>query len=474
MRTEPKLALVPVFVSSDPPMGLGSIATYLKIYAQFTNTIILDEPLKKAIRCLEKEKPDIIGLSAMTMHYSKAILLAKIIRNNNKLRDTIIIIGGVHISTLPESLHPAFDLGVLGEGEQTMLEIIELYRKGRGEITKKNLANINGLAFYKNSELVITLKREMLQPVDRIPIVDRSFFAKRYFKKTILNTDKAVRMTWMLTSRGCPYKCRFCSTSRFWQMVRVHSVMRVVDEIEYLISLKIQHISISDDIFMINKQRLKEIIEEMQTRGLLGRVKFNASVRANLVDDDICKLANQLGVVFFSMGFESGSDRMLKYLKKDSVTVADNKRSIRLCHKYKIQIGAALIIASPTETVEDMEKTIEFIRFMKKYPLVYPGMSIMVPHPGTEMWDVALQRGKVSNDMEDWGVLSYALLEPLLLDEEIPYEMFMECYKEARKEIRYSELRRWARKFVNSPFFVLWIIISDFKFLKFFSVIRKS
>ncbi len=471
---EPKLALVPMNICGDPPLGSGSIATYLKEYSDFTNTEILDFDIKDVIEILKEKKPDIIGISSMTMHYSKAIRFANRIRKIKKLKNSLIIIGGVHISTIPESLNPIFDFAVIGEGEETMREIIETFRTNH-KLTKKELKNVNGLAFYDNKKLVLTPKRELIQSLDNIPIIDRNFFSDKYFKKSILETKKAVRLTGMFTSRGCPYKCRFCSTSLFWKTIRFNSVKRVVDEIEYLVNEKnIEFISILDDLFLINKKRIKEIIAEMKKRKLLGKVKFNGMARANLIDDELCRLAKKLGVVFFNFGFESGSDRMIKYLKKESVSYEDNKRAVKLCNKYGIGVGAALIIGSPTETEEDVKKTIEFIKFMKKYPNVdLVWLSIMAPLPGTEIWDIAMQRGKVSNDMKDWSILSeYAVQKPLLLDKKFNYNKFMALFKEARKQIRFFELRLWIKRWANNPLLVSWLVVKDLKFLKFFSLQR--
>lgn len=468
-----KLALVPMLYSSgaDPPLGLGSIATYLREYANFSDTVIIDaKGADDIIREIRKEEPTIIGLSAKTMHYSKACTVAKKIREEF---GGMIIIGGVHISTLPSSLDPVFDLGVVGEGEETMLELINYIREGR--MSKEDLRKIKGLVFFDNGELVVTEQRPLIQPLDRIPIVDRKFFSKRVFKKSILETRKAVRLSSIMTSRGCPYHCRFCSTSSFWRQYRTNSVKRVAEEIEYLCKqYEIEHISIWDDLFLCNKDRIKEIIEELKSRGLLGKVKFNAFARANLIDDELCMLAKELGVVFFNFGFESGSDRLLKYLKRDSVSVEDNRNAVITAGRYGISVGSALIMGSPTETLEDMEKTIEFIRFLKKHPNVEVAwLSTMVPLPGTEMWDIAVQRGKVSNSMKDWTILSeYHIGKPLLLDENIDFNEYMKVFSRARAEIRHFELRLWLRRFSNNPFTVMKIALRGFNFIKFFTLKR--
>ncbi|MDP2750695.1 MAG: radical SAM protein [Nanoarchaeota archaeon] len=473
--SDPKLMLIPIYVSSDPPLGLGSIATYLKEYSNFTNTLIVDAPFDEAIDFAKKLSPEIIGLSAMTIHYSRAIRFAQKIKETKELKNSIVILGGVHISTLPESLDQVFDLAVIGEGEETMLELVNLFRSKGKNFSNKDLRNIRGLAFYENKKVFQTLRRPLIDPLDKIPVIDRDFFSQRYFEKSILETKKAVRLSGVLTSRGCPYKCRFCSTSLFWNRIRFHSVKHVVDEIEYLMKHKnIDFISIWDDLFFVDKRRIREMIKEMRQRKLLGKVKFNATARANLVDDELCQLGKELGVVYFNFGFESGSDRMIKYLKKESVGYEDNKRAVILCKKYNICVGAAFIIGSPTETEQDIRATINFIKFMKKYSNVdLVWMSIMSPLPGTEMWEIAKKRGKVSNQMKNWSIFSeYSLEGPMLLDESLSREKFMELFKEARANIRYFELRLWFKRFLNNPFYVGWLAIKDLKFLKFFTLTR--
>ncbi|MFH0832257.1 MAG: radical SAM protein [Candidatus Aenigmatarchaeota archaeon] len=466
-----KLALVPMYRSSgaDPPIGLGSIATYLKEYGNFDNTVIIDAKYENIIDELRKEKPNIIGLSAMTMYYGKACELAKNIKK--EFKDVVILIGGVHISTLPESFDPVFDIGVIGEGEETMFDLMKAFRSNKTK--KSDLKKINGLVFSDKNKLVITKPREMIMSLDRIPIIDRSFFSKRFKNKCILETRKAVRMANIMTSRGCPYHCRFCSTSLFWKKYRMHSVRRVADEIEYLYrNYKVEFISIWDDLFLVNKERLKELANDLKKRGILGKIKFNAMARANLVDDELCRIANELGVIFFNFGFESGSDRMIKYLKRESVTLDNNKKSVILCKKYGIRVGAALIIGSPTETIDDMRKTVEFINFLRKQDAEIAWLSIMSPLPGTEMWDIALKRGRVSNHM-DWRTLSeYHLGKPILLDDDVDYEEFKMVFSEARSKIRYFEMKLWLRRFFNNPLMVTKIALSGLRFLKFFTLER--
>jgi radical SAM superfamily enzyme YgiQ (UPF0313 family) len=247
----------------------------------------------------------------------------------------------------------------------------------------------------------------------------------------------------------------------------------VVDEVEYLVETKqIECISLWDDLFLINKVRLREIIQEMDKRKLLGKVEFIGLARANLVDHELCQLAKKLRVDYFSFGFESGSDRMIKYLKKDSVGIRDNMRAVKLCQAYGIDVGAALIMGSPTETEEDMRATIRFIRFMKGFSHVrLVWLSTLVPLPGTEMWDIASARGKVSNRMKDWSVLSeYSLSEPMLID--IPYSTFLRYFSQARKEIRFFEAKTWLRRFLASPLQVGIHILKGFKFITFFTLIR--
>lgn len=385
-----KLALLIIFKheidieNKFPPLGLGYIASYLNKYNPDVEAIIIDNDHLKELRAF---KPDMIGISSITPYFKESVKLARLIR---KEFDVPLFLGGYHISMNPKSLlKTCFDFAVLGEGEETINEIVTLFKKGK--IDKGLLKMIKGVAF-ADKGLVITPPREMITPLDKIPFPARELYRE-------IGKDRTAHI---ITSRGCPYKCVFCSSSSFWKSVRFHSPKYVVDEIEELVNrYKIKHINIADDLFIASRKRVYDILSLIKKRNI--KATFSVRGRADLMDDSLCKALKEMGVISINFGFESGSPRMLKYLKKDTVSVEQNMKAIDMCKRHGFMVVGSFIIGSPGETKEDMLMSLDFVR---KSRLDGGDTYVAVPLPGTILWDYALKKGFVSDDM-DWDRLNF-------------------------------------------------------------------
>lgn len=454
-----KIGLISIFEDkSAPPLGLCYLGTFLEKNGY--NVKIIDKNWEDVETSTRKYRPDIIGISSMTHYYGEAIKLAKKFKEKSNIP---IFIGGPHISTLPESFNKIFDLGVIGEGELTLLEVLRLYKKNE-RIEADKLKRIKGLVYQKGNKIIRTPMREPIKLLDSIPIPNRKLLNKNYFNKIWVHWDETMgREGAMLTSRGCPYKCVFCSTSRFWNIVRLNSPEYVLKDLKDLVdNYKVDHVHIWDDLFTISKSRLEKIYYALKKEGLIDKVVFQCQPRANLMDDELCKVMKQLSVRTISFGFESGSERMLKYLKGGSVTVEDNKRTVLLAKKWGFRLYGSLIFGSPSETVKDMRKTIEFIDFVNensdKAALWH---FIMTPFPGTPIWEIAKKRKKVSKDM-DWRLLRHQNIDnPLLLDPGIDKKEFQQIFGEADTKLRqlYLAHNYTLSRRLSSPSQVLSIIL---------------
>ncbi|MEA3347108.1 MAG: radical SAM protein, partial [Candidatus Auribacterota bacterium] len=205
------------------------------------------------------------------------------------------------------------------------------------------------------------------------------------------------------SSRGCPYRCIFCASSRYWNNIRYFSPEYVVDEIEELVEKwKVRLISFYDDLFVANQKRLNRIAELVVSRGLVGKVKFSCSCRANTVTEEVVSSLKKMGVCSVGMGLESGNPRVLSILKGKSAKVEDNFRAVELLHSAGIKVNASFIIGSPDETLEEMMDT---YRFIKKSLLSFVDIYLLTPFPGTPVWDQAEARGLVFANM-DWSKLN--------------------------------------------------------------------
>jgi len=431
------------------PMGLLSLMSYINSIKDLSieMTLIDANFEKNVLQKIIEAKPDIIGISAMTIEYGQAIDLAKELK---KQLNVPIIVGGVHISTLPTSLHASFDIGVIGEGEETILELIKIYSK-KNEFLIEDLKSVKGIVFHNFGQKIINESRGFLE-LDSFPIWDRTLLNPGYFRPKRMHTGKSGICETIMTTRGCPYNCRFCSTKSFWKKVRFHSPRRVVDEIKYIYELhKLDYIIIWDDLFTIDRERIKEIIHLLDEEGLLGKISFGCNLRVNLVDENLCNLLKELNVVYVGFGFESGSDKVLQWLKKDnSLTAQQNREAAKLCKDSGFIVEGSLIFGSPGETIEDMKKTLKLIDYFIKIKLDNVWSFTLTPFPATEAWEIAKKRNKVNDYDMDWDILSlHNINEPLLLDKSITKNQFMEIFLESRRKLKYFKWQKIKKDLIN-------------------------
>jgi anaerobic magnesium-protoporphyrin IX monomethyl ester cyclase len=388
-----------------PPIGLLSISSYL-ISEGILNSddiqiadINIQDPLKEVLDF----KPDIIGISAMTISYLEAQAFAKKLKK--KLKDVPVIIGGVHISIASWSFSEAFDLGIIGEGEKTMAEVIEYFIKYKNLEITPALKDIKGLIYKNGAETIKTSPRELIGNLAELPELRWDFLSEQYFKTyplIIFDRFVSAKIGHIITTRGCPYRCVFCSTSAFWQKLRLFPPEKIVDEIEWLFTNRgITVIDIWDDLFSITKQRVSQFTGLLREKGLLGKIKFSIQSRTNLIDEEMCALLKDLGVFSVGFGFESGSKKILDYLKNESTDPQKNKQAILLLEKYGISVSGSFMIGSPGETAEDMEKTLDFMSWMSTVKNVFRiWYGLTTPFPGTKLWDTAIEQGSVTESMD--------------------------------------------------------------------------
>jgi len=337
------------------------------------------------------EKFDIIGISSTSQDFARAKGIARHIKDKNK--EIITIIGGHHITYLPETLSDEFDIGVIGEGEETFFDIIRCFMKSRMHPKFNDLKKIQGIVFREDGKMTRTPKRELINPLDKIPFPYRSKESDPY----------------LCSSRGCPYKCTFCSSATFWEKTRFFSPEYVVREIELILEQfpKTRNISIWDDLFIGDVARFKKIVELLENKGINKRVGFTLPVRGNLVNGELCKDLKRMNVIGVSFGAESGSNRVLEILGK-RMTVEMNQKAIDTVYEYGIPVGCSFIVGTPTETEDDVRDTYEFILKNIVDGKLSPrcSVNILMPMPGTEMWSYAIRAGLIDMKDMDWNRLS--------------------------------------------------------------------
>ncbi|MFC1674317.1 B12-binding domain-containing radical SAM protein [Candidatus Omnitrophota bacterium] len=425
-------------------LGLAYITAYLRKYSNLKDIYILEGNVASK---LKKIKPDVIGIFSVTQTFKEACQAARSIKAERP--NIPIIIGGYHITALPHMLADVFDVAVLGEGEETMKQLLGVIAKYG--IRPDKLSALEGIAFHNGDKTIITRPREFIKDLDCIPYPARDL---------LIDT----RFCSIITSRGCFYKCIFCSSAGFWGAPRFHSSGYVVNEIEELIvKFGVAHISIWDDLFVANRGRLEAICSLIDKKKINKKVSFGCALRSDLVTPELCVLMKRMNIDRVSIGFESGSQKILSMLKCSSVSVQQHIEAVKLCKANKIGVTGTFMIGNPGEKKDDLDKTLELIKQLK---LDGGGtISLAAPLPGTALWEYARQQEKVSDDMDftKVGIMNTDFSDPrgfqgVLLTDEIPKDEFFQIASQIQKETNkyyIKGLLRWRNISLRNLRFIL-------------------
>lgn len=262
-----------------PPLGLGYIAAYLKQHG-FTVKIVDCTFIsqKDALQQIKDSNPKIIGIQSMFSIRDKSLEMARFLRKNCEL----LVAGGPLPTTNPEAFLKDFDVVVNGEGEQTMLDIVKAFENG------DDFSQVSGITYRdsKSGETRRTVGRDMFKNLDALPFPARELFDNSAYKKYYLKKF-GYTITTVMTSRGCPYTCDFCSRPVFGDQFRSRTATNIVDEIEEVISLGYERVWVADDCFTLNRQRLIEVCNEIVNRQL--KIKWECLSRVDTLDSKLVR-----------------------------------------------------------------------------------------------------------------------------------------------------------------------------------------
>jgi len=376
------------------PLGLCYLAAVAKNEGYDAKTIDLArDSFSRVEEILRKEKPDILGLSCWTDTRMSTIEVARLAR---KIYPSIkIIIGGSHATFFPYHMFKLakIDVVVLGEGEETLKELLNAY------INKKPISKIKGIAYKQNNKIIKTAQRPLIKNLDEIPFpIYDGLDLKRYRGDDKFSRAKNAINGMMISSRGCPYECTFCSTCLYWERKwRARSATNTVDEMEFIYkNYGINNIRFWDDHFTLNKARAIEICKEIIKRKLHKKITWGTSLRVDCLDEKTIKWMKKAGCNKLIFGVESGSPTILKNIKK-SFTVKDIIYSFNLCHKYKIYANASIMVGNPGENEKTIDETINILNKIKPDNPIRGG-SILIVFPGTEIYTAMKKAKKIDDD----------------------------------------------------------------------------
>jgi radical SAM superfamily enzyme YgiQ (UPF0313 family) len=370
-----------------PPMGLAYISAYL--CANGINAEVLDAASFNWKR-LENEvlsiRPKIIGFPCWTMERGQTFKAAKMVRQI--LPGTKVVIGGHHASAFPTHMfeQACADAVVIGEGEITTLEL------AKALLNKENISDILGIAYHDGSRVVINQGRPLIENLDTLPFPchDR-FNLDEYLGLPEVNGRAAS----MMTSRGCPHKCIYCSGSKFWHRKwRPRSAENVLAEIGWLYNdLNVRNLMFFDDNFTVNKQRAIDIC-----RGIIDArmtIRFVAESHVSHINSELLEWMKKAGCYRIDFGIESGSPKILKTINKKQ-TAPQIESVFKMVHAAGIKPRAYLMIGNPGEDESTILETAALMKKIQPYDTL--GAHPLVIMPNTRIYEMAKADGIISDD----------------------------------------------------------------------------
>lgn len=401
---------------SSPPLGICYLASVIENAGY--SVAIEDMHIAKLrpediLPIFEKYVPRVVGISASTPTYPNARRIAKFIKAASP--KTPVIMGGMHASALPEEVlnDGDVDIAVRGEGELTIVDLAEhLIRK------EKDPSTIPGISFRRSDgEIIHTTERSLIQDLDNLPLPARH----------LIDLDAYYQKGAMITSRGCPERCIFCSCGAFvGRTYRTRSPENVVQEIEHLISTYgIKRFDFHDDEFTMLPERAGRICKLINKRGL--DIEWGCFARASRFTLELAKAMYNAGCRTIQFGVESGDQVVLDSIHK-RLTLQEVEDAVVAAKKAGIpEIACGFMIGHPEDTIESIQRTMDFALHLKSIGATSLRLSVLTPYPGTDVFDNAEQYGiKIINHNWEEYTFSRVLIETKNLSKGKLKELFFD------------------------------------------------
>jgi len=369
---------------TSPPLGIGYLAAVLEEnghqvnFMDLTLTPLSEDEFKRLIL---DTNPDLIGISLMV----RALPTVKtLIYHIKQISNIPVVIGGPQPTVEPifTIKYTQADFAVIGEGERTLIELIQALK---GD---KNYDKIDGLVFMNNDGTYkINSPREFIKNLDEIPFPAWYLISPLKYKiNPALAPIKRTPIAPIITTRGCPYQCSFCGGPLMWRRTfRMRSAKNIVDEIEMLIkNYKIKEIFISDDNFTLVKSHVIDMCKEIIDRKISIFWSCPNGIRIDTVDNEILKWMKKAGCHLLAFGIESGNQEILNRAHKQ-LDLKRVQEVIKMAKLHKFLTYGFFIIGLPGENLQTIRQT---INFAKSLPFDRAWFNILVPYPGTEIFNM--------------------------------------------------------------------------------------
>ena len=365
---------------TSPPLGIMYIGTFLQ--SKGYRVRVIDGMLQPNLledTAIAKSSFRVAGITCTTPTVASALLIGRKIKANKP--DCTVVLGGPHPSVCYEELIQSkeVDYVVVGEGEYTFVNICNAVLNNQDIQDWTGIINKDG---YQGGTC-----SKYIDDLDKIPFPDRNLIPLMQYELSPINY-KRKPSTPMITTRGCPFGCTFCSNPVHGKRVRHHSSNYILEEIKYLIKdFCVRDVMFWDDTFTLDSARIEDLCNLMLKEKL--DISWSCAGRVDRVDGNLLRLMKRAGCWQISFGVESGSERILKNIRK-GITKSQIISAFDLCREIGIETRAFFILGIPSET---MAESLDTIEFAKKLNPSYAQFSLAVPYPGSQWYDEAIAGG---------------------------------------------------------------------------------
>lgn len=381
-----------ISLSATPPMGVLYLATILR--KEGLEVSMLDQAakgfsMKDAVEWVKKEDPDILGFSTLTGLGRTAAMIANEVKKENP--NITIVFGGYHATFNAERLlkkYLCIDIAVRGEGECTAAELVECLEK------RQELKNVLGITFREKDRIISTPDRPLIEKLDPLPFPDRKLLDVEYHS-TIAGAHIAPKkFTSIISSRGCPYRCRFCACQRFARGTWRHrSVENMLEELRFLVSEGYKQFMFVDDSFSVNLKRVVGFCQRVRKERM--DIEWFFEGRVDHCSYDMLREAVKAGCRIIFLGIESANQKVLDYYDK-RITPEQSRHAVKTARKAGVDVvSGSFIVGAPNETKKEIENT---LKFAQQLALDIPQFNILCAFPGTDLWKELKVKGILNED----------------------------------------------------------------------------
>ncbi len=354
---------------------------------------------------IEKVKPDVVGISNQyTIYTPTAKKVSRIVKAVDK--KIPVIVGGAHASVEPFDLlkEKSIDYVVMAEGEYRFSELVNCLDN------KKNLKDIDGIGYKIKGKLKVNPVKSFIENVDELPfpayhLVDM----EKYFKGLFVSrSEHCKRVVSMVTSRGCPFNCIFCSIhlhmSKRW---RAHSVDYVLRHIKHLIDeYKVELIHFEDDNFTLDKKRFEAILDGMLNEKIKVTWDTPNGVRADTFNKELLKKSKKSGCRYLIIGVESGNQEVVNEIIRKGLNLKRVVNVAKWCNELGLDLEAFFVVGFPGETISQMRDTFRFAKMLNEKYSVYPHFNIATPLVHTRLYDIVNEKGYLVKETDSGNLLT--------------------------------------------------------------------